>query len=56
MADLYGSSYPVRLLPEPMSYMICDWMRHVGRGNYTMYELYPSFGLFMEGVPYYQVQ
>jgi beta-galactosidase GanA len=36
--------------------MICDWMRHVGRGHFSIYELYPSIGLFLPEIPYYQVQ
>jgi beta-galactosidase len=49
-ADLYGSSFEVRYIPEPLNrsipFMICDWMRHVGRGEYSIYELYPSRGRF----------
>ncbi len=60
VADLYGSSFEVRYTPEPLvhsqPFLICEWMRHVGRGDYSIYELYPSRGRFEEEIPAHQFQ
>lgn len=60
VADMYGSSFEVRYEPEPVKhslpFMVCDWLRHVCRGTYTIYELYPSRGRFEEEIPAHQFQ
>jgi hypothetical protein len=60
VADLYGSSFEIRYTPEPVvhsqPFMVCDWMRHLGKGDYTIYELYPSRGRFEPELPPYQFQ
>jgi beta-galactosidase len=55
VADMYGASFPTRYEPESTPFMICDWMRSVCRGIFSIYELYPSCGFYPE-IPYYQVQ
>lgn len=60
VADLYGSSFEIRYTPAPLDrslpFMICDWMRHVGRGEYCIYEIYPSRGRFEPEIPPADVQ
>jgi beta-galactosidase GanA len=60
VADLYGSSFEIRYTPEPVVHsqplMVCDWMRHLGHGDYTIYELYPSRGRFEPELPPHQFQ
>lgn len=49
--DLYGCSFPLRLMPEFWGYMLVDYLRGVGKGDFTIYELYPSNGMFIREVP-----
>ncbi len=51
VTDMYGTSFPVRVMPEYQAFMLVDWMRFVGRGKFTVYELYPSVGQFLPEVP-----
>ncbi len=51
MTDLYGMSFPVRYEPEYVSFMLVDWMRCVGRGRFSVYELYPSTGSYFPELP-----
>lgn len=60
VADMYGTSFEVRFYPEPvrhsMPFLICDWMRHVTGGNFSIYELYPSHGRFDPEIPAHEFQ
>ncbi len=51
VTDLYGTSFPLRAMPEYQAFMLIDWMRFVGRGQFSVYELYPSMGQFLPEVP-----
>jgi len=51
VTDLYGTSYPTRLMPEFTAYMLCDYLRYACHDRFSVYEIYPSNGGFMQEVP-----
>lgn len=51
VTDLYGTSYPTRQMPEFVSYMLVDYLRYACHGRFSVYEIYPSSGSFMQDVP-----
>ena len=60
VVDLYGSSFELRYTPEPvvesLGFMVCDWMRHVCGGRYSIHEIYPSRGRFEPELPPSRIQ
>jgi len=60
VVDLYGSSFELRYTPEPvvesLGFMVCDWMRHVCGGRYSIHEVYPSRGRFEPELPPSRIQ